>query len=78
MESLNNHAKTIGSNMHIIHMSGQSNVQGSPTKCAKCDNKSTHFANEFGDEKYLCDLHAKKFMFKNGELPNDLWFCKKL
>lgn len=47
--------------------------------CSKCPTKkATYFANAWGKEKYLCDECAKRFKFKNQDIPNDLWFCKKI
>jgi hypothetical protein len=44
--------------------------------CSKCPTKkATYFANAWGKEKYLC---AKRFKFKNQDIPHDLWFCRKI
>ena len=47
--------------------------------CSKCPTKkATYFANAWGKEKYLCDECAKRFKFKNQDIPSDLWFCEKI
>jgi len=75
MEKLNEHAKSIGSDKVIISASSSKIMLSD--KCNKCDNKAEYNTNFIGIEKNLCPFHAEKFLDKNKDLPNDLWYCKK-
>lgn len=83
MDSLNNHAQSIGSTARIISMSGGrvlSDAEKQANLCTKpgCGKVATHFSNQWGTEKLLCDEHAARCMEKNQNLPADLWFCKRM
>lgn len=83
MDSLNDHARSIGSPMHIISLANGhvlTQEEKAANLCGKqgCGKTATHFANQFGTEKLLCDEHAARCIEKCKNVDQDLWFCKKI
>lgn len=78
-ESLREHANAMGANIHLI-IGGKALTTEEKDRgvCAKCGKPATHLSNFVGTEKLLCDEHAAIFRQKNGTLPPDMHFCKKL
>ena len=83
MESMNEHLKEIGSQSRIIAVTPGTVVSAADKKnniCYKagCGKSATHIGNFACSEKLMCDTHTDIFKQKNGQLPADLWYCKKL
>ncbi|MFS8159578.1 MAG: hypothetical protein ACMG6E_05080 [Candidatus Roizmanbacteria bacterium] len=80
---MNEHLESIGSHRKILPSAQQVEVTNEEIKakeCGKngCKNPATHLSSFVLKEMLICDEHTAVFMTKNGKLPTELWFCKKL
>lgn len=67
-----------GANFVIIQSNADrviTNQDRAESVCRKCGEHAKWIGNCLGRESLLCDIHAEKFRYKNGNLPNDMWFC---
>lgn len=46
--------------------------------CAKCGKPAMYLTNFLGDEKLRCKKHNQLWIKKNAELPNDMYFSRKI